>query len=66
MKFWNSSNRAVQSCMTHFFDFTFRDTRDMSVWTKKLYCIFYQTLSKYTYLESARRDLQNDVKNLIK
>ena len=28
---------------------TFRDTRDMSVWTKIPYWIFYQTLTKYIY-----------------
>jgi len=44
----------------------FRDTRNMSVWTKISYWMFYQTPIKYIYLDSARRYLQNGVKNLIK
>jgi len=43
-----------------------RDTRDMGVWTKISYWIFYETTTKYICLESARRDLQNDVKILVK
>ncbi len=31
------------------------------VWSKISYWIFYQTLTKYIYLESAHRDLQNGV-----
>jgi len=41
-----------------------RDTRDMRVLTKISYWIFYKTTTKYIYLESARQDLQNDVKLL--
>ena len=41
---------------------TLRDTRDMRVSTKISYLIFYKTTTKYIYLESARRDLQNNVK----
>jgi len=32
------------------------------VWSKITYGIFYKTITKYIYLESARRDLQNGVK----
>jgi len=32
------------------------------VWSKISYRIFYQTPTKYMYLESTRRDLQNGVK----
>ncbi len=32
------------------------------VWSKISYIIFYQTQTKYIYLESAHRDLQNGVK----
>ena len=45
---------------------TLRDTRYMRVWTKISYWIFYKTTTKYIYLESTRRDLQNDVKILVK
>ncbi len=37
-------------------------TRDMRVWTKLSYWIFYKTTTKYIYLESAWQDLQNGVK----
>jgi len=43
-----------------------RDIRDMRVWTRISYWIFYKTTAKYKYLESAQRDLQNDVKILVK
>ena len=43
-----------------------RDTRDTRVWTRISYWIFYKTTTKYKYLESAQRDLQNDVKILVK
>jgi len=32
------------------------------VWSKISYWIFYQALTKYIYLESARQDLQNGEK----
>ena len=36
------------------------------VWSKISYRIFYQTPTKYIYLESAHRDLQNGVKIWVK
>jgi len=45
---------------------TYVTLRDMRVWTKISYWILYETTTKYMCLESSRRDLQNDVKILIK